>query len=332
MPLSLHEETLETLRHSKNLLAFSGGGDSTALFFLLKAANIPFDIAFVNYKTRPQSDEEEAYVRALAKEYHKHYYLFTTSLSQSNFEHQARLKRYHFFETIIETYGYETLLCAHHLGDRLEWLLMQLCKGAGLVELLGMRESEERPSYRLIRPLLHLPKESLLNYLDAHSLRYFHDESNDDTSYTRNHIRHSFANPLLQEHFKGIARSFDYLEEDAKYFTLPKFHTIEKLCYFKRNSDDGITIRAIDYLLKRMGKLISAKEREELLKAKSCVIAHTFAVELSVDWVFIAPYTHCVMEKKFKEECRKKGIPQKIRPYLYAIQIDVASLRLDHTV
>jgi len=36
------DSILKQLREKKNLLAFSGGVDSTALFFLLKKFNIPF--------------------------------------------------------------------------------------------------------------------------------------------------------------------------------------------------------------------------------------------------------------------------------------------------
>jgi tRNA(Ile)-lysidine synthase len=75
LPL-LHEATLEYLRHTKNLLAFSGGGDSTALFFLLFENKIPFDIVHVNYQTRAQSNEEEAYARTLATTHTKELFTF----------------------------------------------------------------------------------------------------------------------------------------------------------------------------------------------------------------------------------------------------------------
>jgi len=61
----LDASTLPLLREGKNLLAFSGGVDSTALFFLLKSEEIPFDIAHVNYHTRAQSAEEAAYAQSL---------------------------------------------------------------------------------------------------------------------------------------------------------------------------------------------------------------------------------------------------------------------------
>ena len=44
----------ELIKTKKNLLAFSAGIDSTALFFLLLDNNIHFDIAIVNYNQRAQ--------------------------------------------------------------------------------------------------------------------------------------------------------------------------------------------------------------------------------------------------------------------------------------
>ena len=54
------------IQNQKNLLAFSAGVDSSALFFLLLEQNIPFDIAIVNYNLRVQSKDEVFYAKNLA--------------------------------------------------------------------------------------------------------------------------------------------------------------------------------------------------------------------------------------------------------------------------
>ena len=140
----LSKETLPLLRRGKNLLAFSGGTDSSALFFLLLQEKIPFDIAIVNYQTREQSLEEVAYANALADAFKKECFVLEAKLSEQNFEAKARQLRYDFFETLIKKHGYSNLLTAHQLDDRLEWLLMQLSKGSGLYELLGTPSIEIR--------------------------------------------------------------------------------------------------------------------------------------------------------------------------------------------
>ena len=55
----MFELDLSYLKGKKNLLAFSAGVDSSALFFLLLEHDIKFDIALVNYGTRETSDKEE---------------------------------------------------------------------------------------------------------------------------------------------------------------------------------------------------------------------------------------------------------------------------------
>lgn len=155
-------QSKEKLLNTTNLLAFSAGGDSTALLFLLLKHNIKFDIAIVDYELREQSKKEVAYAYELADKYNFKCHLLKASKISSNFEANARKIRYNFFENLIERYKYTNLLTAHHLGDRFEWMLMQFCKGAGCPELTGIKMIELRNNYTLIRPLLHLQKSELL--------------------------------------------------------------------------------------------------------------------------------------------------------------------------
>ena len=321
LPL-LHKATFNLLKTSKNLLAFSGGGDSTALFFLLLEQDIPFDIAHVNYQTREQSNAEEAYAKALATTHHKQLFSVTCKLDHANFEHRARKQRYDFFENTLQEHHYDTLLTAHHLGDQLEWFLMQLSRGAGLVEMVGMQEVEEKEFYTLIRPLLHVSKKSLQYYLEEHDIPYFNDESNDSLQYMRNQFRQDFATPLIERYEEGIAKSFAYLEEDRKRLLPHQTKRIGDLFILTRELDDLMNIRLIDKTLKRLGMLISKAQRDEILKTKSCVVGGKIAICFEEDHIFIAPYLSNAMEKKFKEACRKARIPSKIRPYLYACDID----------
>jgi len=331
LPL-LHEATLNILRHHKNLLAFSGGGDSTALFFLLQEQGILFDVALVNYKTRAQSDEEEAYAKALCQRYHKQCFIFTCKVETSNFEHLARSKRYTFFETIISIYAYDNLLSAHHLGDRLEWFLMQLSKGAGLVEMLGMQAIEQRTYYTLVRPLLHVTKTSLLAFLQTHNHHYFNDESNQSMDHMRNRFRHHFAAPLLETYEKGIAQSFLYMEEDAKRLLSAPPMRLKDLFILTRDCDDLLNIRQIDKVLKLLGKIPTSAERQEILRTKECVIGGKVAICFQKEVIFMAPYCTVSMPKPFKEACRKAKVPSKIRPYLFSSQLNPLALHSNHTL
>lgn len=325
--LQLHEATLAYLRHTKNLLAFSGGGDSTALFFLLLEKHIPFDIAHVNYQTRAQSNAEAAYAKTLADTHKKELFTLTCKLEGSNFEHHARHERYTFFKQLIQDHGYQTLLTAHHLGDQLEWFLMQLTRGAGLVEMLGMQEKEEREQYSIIRPLLHISKQTLQGYLHEHNIIYFNDESNDSLKHLRNQFRHDHANPLINTYEEGIAKSFAYLEEDRKRLLPHQTKRIQDLFILTRDADDLINIRHIDKVLKLLGLLPSKAQRDEILRTKACVVGGKIVVCFEKEKIFIAPYHQETMDKTFKELCRTERIPSKIRPYLYGVGIDPNALR-----
>ena len=132
------------LKEKKNLLAFSAGVDSSALFFLLIQNSIVFDIALVNYGTRENSDKEELHAKILAKKYNLTYYTIKAPKYTTNFEKNARDFRYDFFEDLIEKHDYDNLLTAHQLNDQLEWLLMRLTKGAGTSELIGLEPVSKR--------------------------------------------------------------------------------------------------------------------------------------------------------------------------------------------
>ena len=313
--------------NKKNLLAFSAGIDSTALFFLLLDAEIPFDIAIVNYNTRPSSLDELAYAQSLAKQYSKKIFFLESTLSDSALEHKARKIRYDFFESIINEHYYENLLTAHQLNDQLEWFLMQLAKGAGALELLGMQKQLNQKNYTLLKPLLEISKEQLQNYLDQKGLQYFIDESNEDQSFQRNYFRHNFSDALIKKYQKGINRSFFYLAKDkALLLEDSKEITLKKLTIIKASSA-RCRLYHIDKTLKRCGYILSTKQRQEINKHPSVIISERFAIEQKGDLAFIAPFVDKSMEKHFKEACRTLKIPEKIRPYLFVSGIDLNDLQ-----
>jgi len=317
--LKLSSNVVQELKKGKNLLAFSAGSDSSALFFTLENLNIEFDIALVNYETREQSWEEEQYAKKLAQEFNKKCYIFTCNLEQNNFEHNARTKRYDFFKKIIFEKSYNNLLTAHHLNDKLEWFLMQLSRGAGCVELSGMNEIEDNLGYKTIRPLLHVSKKEIKGFLHINKIKHYLDISNNNKKYFRNQIRDEFSNSFCDKYEDGIKKSFKYLQKDAKRLIPKDIKQIENLYILKRNEDDLINIRGIDRIVKKLGILLSNAMREEIIRTKDCIISSKIAISFNDKKIYICPVIDVKMDKKFKEKCRIEKIPAKIRPYLYTI-------------
>jgi len=315
----LEQKTLELLKNKKNLLAFSGGVDSTALFFLLLNSGIKFDIAIVDYNVREQSKDEVLYAKELSKKYSIECHIHNSKKITNNFEANARKIRYDFFENIINENRYDNLLTAHHLGDRFEWMMMQFCKGAGCAELTGMARLESRDMYTIIRPLLNLDKSELLIYLNENKIKYFEDESNLDLNIKRNQFRHTHTNPLLKEYLSGIKNSFKYLDEDKNdLIDMADIHKIDDFYYFKsanRRSD----IYTIDKHLKSIGHIITAKERVLLRDEKTVILGRKYLVVQENNFVFIAQYTEskASIPKEYKELFRSLKIEPKLRSYLY---------------
>ena len=322
----LYKPTLDLLKEGKNLLAFSGGVDSSALFFTLKNYDIDFDLAIVNYGKREESKEEVNYAKELCLRYNKRFFLYKCDLEDSNFEHNARVQRYDFFKKIIKENDYENLITAHQLNDRLEWFLMQLGRGSGLVEMLGMSQIEDSENYKIIRPFLHISRKKIQEFLNLNKIKYFIDKSNNSNRYKRNRIRHNYSNSFVEEFENGLTKSFEYLENDIDILLPKNEKKIENLFILKRESEDLKNIRQIDKVVKKMGILISKAQREEIIKTKDCVISDKIAIAFTDNSIFISPFIKSNMPKKFKELCRVNKIPSKIRPYLYTKNINPISL------
>ncbi len=314
----LTQEALSVLHEQKVLLAFSAGADSTALFFTLLHHKISFDIAIVHYGLRTQADEELAYAHRLASDHKLQCHCLKSHQVDKNFESEARSIRYNFFESLIKEHAYTYLLTAHHLQDRLEWMLMQLSKGAGMPELLGMSEIEKRPSYTLFRPLINTSKEEILSYLRKEKLHWYHDASNDDLSYKRNYFRHKIVNELIKDNSEGIKQSFRYLQEDISDFIKEvDVHTADKLSLFISSGHRRSDIYHIDKILKTRGYLLTASQREALKHEHELVVGRKFLITLNQGIYTVCTYLNENMDKSFKEECRLLGIPIKLRPYLF---------------
>ena len=314
----LSAPVLRKLKAGRNLLAFSHGVDSTALFYLLDEAGVKFDLAIVDYNVRAQSKDEIASARRLALKFNKQIYVKSVHLGPSNFEHEARAARYEFFSQICRERGYENLILAHQFDDKFEWFLMQLGRGAGLSELLGMQELEAREDYAVIRPLLGVRKCELERFLRERNLKYFTDETNLTDRFKRGFIRTKFSEPFLDEYFSGVKKSFEFLAADALNLAPKISNPAAKIYLIKRGRGE---LRGVDQACKRLGLVLSSTQRNEcarcLEKGAGCVLGGKVAVGVSENFILATPYVKATMDKKFKEACRRLAVPPINRGFLF---------------
>jgi tRNA(Ile)-lysidine synthase len=199
-------------------LALSGGVDSVVLFTLLLRArsilNFSLSAIHVNHHLSPHAKEWAAFCLALCAEHNVPLTVKNVEVprrSPLGLEAAARSMRYQAFAE-LDT---EVLLLAHHLDDQVETLLLNLLRGAGVRGAAGMPESR-RQVLLLARPLIDVPRASLIAYAKKHRLAWIDDESNDNTEFARNFLRHEVL-PVIERRFPAyrqtLARAAQHFAE-----------------------------------------------------------------------------------------------------------------------
>ena len=127
--------------------------------------------------------------------------------SRESVEALARTARYQAIAKHLE--GDSLLLLGQHLDDQLETFLLQLKRGAGVKGLSAMAAKMPfslQDKCQIVRPLLTLSQQSLVDYAMALKLTWVEDESNNDLNYDRNFLRHQII-PSLKQRWPHIANA-----------------------------------------------------------------------------------------------------------------------------
>lgn len=272
------------------LCALSGGRDSMALLHVLTRSGLRegFAVAAAHYNhhLRDTAARDEKFVRAFCAA--RGISLVVgggdvrsfAKASGTSIEDAARTMRYRFLEEAAAELGADLVATAHHQQDHAETILMNLLRGTGLQGLCGI------PPVRgnIIRPLLDVSREEIDRYVEENSLPYVEDETNADTVYTRNRLRHELL-PLLEELSPGstgrIALAGSRLRYDSDFLEtraaehLPcadKDDEIRIPLDSLRTEHPAIATRWIRKAVKRLGGELTAPQAEAILSLQSGVI------------------------------------------------------------
>lgn len=189
----------------KILVALSGGADSVFLFrFLLKFKKkfkIEIAAAHLNHLLRgKQAYSDEQFCSNLCEEFSVPIYIErkkTNIFAKKNklsVEEAGRNLRYLFFDKLRRKFKFDKIATAHNLNDNTETFLLNLFKGTGMKGASGIPVQRES----IIRPILSLEKDDVLQYLSHNKISFVEDESNKDLIYQRNIIRHEIL-PHIQK-------------------------------------------------------------------------------------------------------------------------------------
>ena len=196
----IEEKKLFNLQ-DKILVALSGGADSVALLRVLQSLGYTCECAHCNFHLRGlESDRDEDFVRQLCEKQGipLHVTHFDTSAyakeNHISIEMAARELRYKWFEHIRKEIGASVIAVAHHRDDSVETFLLNLMRGAGINGLKGIPIKNGR----IVRPLLSVSREDILDYLQAIHQDFVTDSTNLEDEYMRNKIRLNIL-PAMKE-------------------------------------------------------------------------------------------------------------------------------------
>ena len=183
------------------LVGLSGGIDSVVLLHCLRpiASQRCLQLAglHVHHGLSPNADAWEAHCRALCEAWGVGLTVARVEVergSRDGLEAAARRARHAVF---AQAEG-DWVVLAHHRDDQAETLLFNLLRGTGVRGAAAMSEAPGR----LLRPLLGIGRDEIETYATENHLRWVEDESNADTTFSRNHLRHQVL-AGLERRFPG---------------------------------------------------------------------------------------------------------------------------------
>lgn len=209
MMLNVIRNTLQPyLDESRKLyVAFSGGLDSTVLLHLARQLSDDITAIHVNHNLSPNADAWQQHCQSLCEQWNVNFIAQSVHITEKGdgLEAEARKLRYAAIAEAIDKNA--MVLTGQHQDDQLETFLLQLKRGAGPKGLSSMPTvAEFDKEALLIRPLLELSREQLEQYAKTHKLEWIEDESNEDTRFDRNFIRHQLT-PELNDRWSGFTKA-----------------------------------------------------------------------------------------------------------------------------
>ncbi len=204
------------------LAAVSGGPDSVAMLHALHTHSselgISLHVAHINHGIRgEQSNLDEEFVRKLAQTLrlpvtvgHADVPAMCAEL-HVGVEEAARIARHTFLRKTAESICANKIAIAHTADDRAETILLNILRGCGIDGLGAMQPIDGL----IVRPLIETYRSEIEAYISKHALSYRIDETNLDTTFARNRVRHELIPSLEREFNPAVKSALNRLAEIA---------------------------------------------------------------------------------------------------------------------
>lgn len=293
------------------LVGVSGGIDSmTMLDVLQKISNeIGFTLSaiHINHSLRGlDSDADESFVEGFCKSKDMAFHVATWHgpAKSENLQEAARCFRYDSFLKYARSINADIIAVAHNLEDQAETILINLIRGTGLDGLCGISMAKEvEEGVTLIRPFLQTSRKEIEEYAKVKSLNFRNDQTNEETKYTRNFIRHKII-PLFKEINESVVGSISQmaksLEQDESYIKSSAIEAFDRLV-LKREHDKiiladlaynqlapAVRMRILKIAYSNLAGSVAGINRDQLIKMDQIAMAkkETGSYNLAKDLAF----------------------------------------------
>jgi len=201
-------------------VAFSGGLDSHVLIHAMVALRDSGFIAgevraiHVNHGLNTQSDAWATHCQAICKLLDVPLDMVSIKINagKMGLENAAREARYRVFAAHVKS-G-DCLLTAHHLDDQVETQLFRLMRGTGIRGMGGIPRQRIVGGGILLRPMLDFSRDQIHAYAYEQKLSWVEDDSNADSGFDRNYLRHDVI-PVIMQRWPGFRKNMQRLAEIA---------------------------------------------------------------------------------------------------------------------
>lgn len=190
-------------------VGYSGGLDSTALLYALakQRAQLPGRLMaiHVNHGLQPESNAWQQHCESSCRALDVGLTVARLQVAAGRGESPeaaAREARYGVFRRSMQ--AGDCLLLAHHLDDQLETFLLQALRGTGVAGLAAMPPIADFAAGKVLRPLLAVDRQGLLDWANKEGLSWIDDLSNQDIGFDRNYLRHEVL-PRLTRRWPAAA-------------------------------------------------------------------------------------------------------------------------------
>lgn len=259
------------------VVGFSGGADSVCLLYMLSAISRErgFDIVAVHINHGIRGKEAERDADFCAKFAHKlgiEFRLFELDVlayadeQRISSEEAGRALRYEKFNEVASEFKSARIAVAHHMNDRAETVIFNMCRGSGVRGMRGIVPVNGN----IIRPLLCLSRDDIIEYVNLNKLSFCSDSTNFEDDYSRNKIRHNVL-PYLNENInsaatRNIARMAEKMSEAEEYISKvveSRYDVVaeqfgDKIKLIGLENEDAYIARRI--ILKAVGQLMGLKD------------------------------------------------------------------------